>query len=91
MSKISAEERKRRRLAEAGYWKEMEEQGISKLDVLIDDDNYERLNEIRRGLITAEDKDRSNRRVISFMANVMKEIKRAERVLWEFDEEDEQL
>jgi len=92
MSRFSVEERNRRRLAEAGFWKEMEELGVSRLDAFLDDEKYERLNEIRRGLITTEDKRRSNKRTMAFMANVMRELKKAQRVLWEIDdEEDDQL
>jgi hypothetical protein len=92
MSRFSAEERSRRRQAEAGFWKEMEELGISRLDAFLDDEKYERLNEIRRGLITTEDKRRSNKRAMAFMANVMGELEKAQKVLWEIgDEEDDQL
>tara|TARA_R110002051_G_scaffold256256_1_gene315363 strand:- start:366 stop:647 length:282 start_codon:yes stop_codon:yes gene_type:complete len=70
MARFSSDELERRRVAEAGFWKEMEERGLSRLDALLSDEHYERLNEIRRGLITQVDFDRRDRRVREFQANL---------------------
>ena len=68
MVQFSGEELERRRVAEAGFWKEMEERGLSRADVLM----YwsaatTRLDEIRRGLITQADIERRDKRVDRFL------------------------
>lgn len=68
MSKIPAPELERRRTTERGFWREMEERGLDRADVMLTDEHYVRLNEIRRGLITADDKEKSRRRVQAVMA-----------------------
>lgn len=73
MVEFSASERERRRRAEAGFWKEMEERGLSRIEAWLDDGFYERLNEIRRGLIVQADFDRRDRRVDALLSSVANE------------------
>lgn len=85
---VSEEERLRRAVAERGFWKEMEERGLDRAEVFFTDEHYERLNEIRRGLITSGDIERHERRVLGFMAEARrKEIDEWHAVQQEFENE----
>ena len=85
---MTDEELERRRIAERGFWKEMEERGLDRAEAILTDEHYERLNEIRRGLITAADKDRHERRVRAFLADLRsKEIAQWHEVQDEFEAE----
>lgn len=81
-------ELERRRIAERGFWKEMEERGLDRAETILADEYYARLNEIRRGLITAADKEAKERRVRAFLADLRsKEIAEWRRVQGEFESE----
>jgi len=85
MTEPSSEERRRRWLAERGHWQEAEDLGRSRIDAFMDDEFYERLLEIRRGLITAEDKRRMEEAKKTFRIRLKEEVDAAERELWGVD------
>jgi hypothetical protein len=85
---MTDEERERRRVAERGFWREMQERGLERVEALFVDEHYERLNEIRLGLITAADKEGHERRVREFLADIRsKEIAGWRQVQDEFKSE----
>jgi hypothetical protein len=65
---ISSAEKQRRADAERGFWMEMEERGLDRAQVLLNDDHYTRLCEIKRGVISVADREKRERRLRDLMA-----------------------